>query len=379
MKTILYVFEFADDAGAPLREKSDALWGLVQARLESLNPGIRAETAGGIFRRAGGNGFAFKRVCNFFYMHLSSAFRILFSRADAVFVRTTPPLIQLSYAFWCGVFRRKKILWLMDYHPVFGVRTTPKKSLANRVWRVLDSVDRLLLKKFDLVVCLDEAMRELVKERAPNVETAVCPTFSLKAVEWLDLRKEPRPGEPLRLLYSGNLGKSHSVGRLEELLKLLADGRGVEFSYCGASGAAADVFARMCSRCGAKFKRHAFVENYGELGEFYKREGFDFGVVLLNDELKGVVSPSKFSGYSAFGLPIIYIGPRGTNADIACRKFGAGLSADSDAGLVELAEAALRPDIRNACASATKRAAEYFSPNAANALAEILDEFMRRS
>lgn len=375
MKKLLYIYEFADKANLAIEKKADTLWAFSQKKLEELNQNVKVETAYGFFGDRRENGLALRRFFNFLYMHVLAPFEILFSRADVVFVRTTPPLMQISYAFWATLFCRKKIFWLMDYHPVFGVRTTKSGSIMNRIWRFFDAIDKFFLKKFDLVVCIDEAMQELINERAPNVKTIVCPTFSLKNVEWLDLKKEANTDEPLRLLYSGNLGKSHSTKRLELLLKNLVSQKKVEFSYCGSNQNAVEILKKMCERCGANFKHHGFIEKYEDLGKFYQKEKFDFGVVLLNDELKGIVSPSKFSGYTAFGLPIIYLGPELTNADMACKKFGAGLAAETEDEVLSLTSGILSNEIRNECARATKNTIEYFSPKSADILAEEFDKF----
>ncbi|MBR6388599.1 MAG: hypothetical protein IKS15_00550 [Opitutales bacterium] len=375
MPRLLYVYEFADKADMPLQKKADTLWGYSQQYLQGMDNSVEVKTAHGFFADRRENGLAIRRFLNFLYMHICAPFEILLSRADIVFVRSTPPLMQISYAFWAMLFRRKTIFWLMDYHPVFGVRTTKKGSPLNLVWRFLDKIDKFFLKKFDLVVCLDEAMQELVKERAPNVETFVCPTFSLQKSQWLDLGKSRSAAEPIKLLYNGNLGRAHSVERLGVFLKELAKSQSVEFCYSGGSKYAIDTFQKMCAECGASFKTFGFVEDYSALGEFYRQNGFDYGIVLLNDELKGVVSPSKFSGYTSFGLPIIYLGPRGTNAHFACEKLGAGICAETQRQISEAAKKAGSLEIRNACAQNTKETKKYFSPDAAAKLSAKLKEF----
>lgn len=376
-KRFLYVYEFADKAGLPLSEKADTLWGYSQQYLQEMNPSVEIKTASGFFADRRENGFAFRRLFNFAYMHFCAPFEILFSRANIVFVRSTPPLMQISYAFWSMLFRRKTIFWLMDYHPVYGTIATPKGSFINFVWRIFDKLDRYFLKKFDLVVCLDEAMQELVKERAPNVETFVCPTFSLQRSEWLNLQKDFNPDEPLKILYSGNLGQAHSVDNLKILLKDITKNRSVELSYCGASQRARSVLQKMCTECNASFKAFDFIKDYNALGRFYKDNGFDYGVVLLNNELKGIESPSKFSGYTSFGLPIIYLGPSGTNAHLVCEKLKAGICAETHEQILEAAKKINIPNTRNECAKNTRQTVQYFSPSVAAKLSERLDKFCR--
>lgn len=377
MKRLLYVFEFADKAELPIAKKTDNLWGYTQKHLQETTD-MQVKTAFGFFVDRKENRFAFRRIFNFLFMHVCAPFQILFSRADIIFVRSTPPLIQITYAFWATLFRRKKIFWLMDYHPVFGVRTTKKGSFINLIWRFFDKIDRYFLKKFDLVVCIDEAMQELVKERAPNVETFVCPTFSLQEAKWLDLSKFEDGNAPIKLLYNGNLGSAHSIDRLKIFLEELSKSRKIEFCYSGDSKYAKLLFQQMCAELGIEFKHFGFVKNYAELGNFYKQNDFDYGIVLLNDELQGIVSPSKFSGYTAFGLPIIYLGPSGTNAHFVCDKLNAGVCAKTKEQIIEAAKKVSSPNLRNIHAMSTKETTSYFSPSAAEKLSLKLKDFAKK-
>jgi hypothetical protein len=39
-----------------------------------------------------------------------------------------------------------------------------------------------------------------------------------------------------------------------------------------------------------------------------------------------VISPSKIHAYLAMGLPLVYVGPAGSNVDLAIRRFDCGIS-----------------------------------------------------
>jgi glycosyltransferase involved in cell wall biosynthesis len=49
-------------------------------------------------------------------------------------------------------------------------------------------------------------------------------------------------------------------------------------------------------------------------------------LITLRDSFLGVISPSKLHAALAMGLPILYIGPEGSNVDEAIRRFGCGIS-----------------------------------------------------
>ncbi len=123
----------------------------------------------------------------------------------------------------------------MDYHPLFGLRSTKKNSLIHTIWKILDKLDKFSLKFAKCVICLDEAMEELIKERAPNVKTFICPTFTLEKVERLNLAQKRNHVDSLSFLYSGNLGRAHDTEDLKRLLGLLSEKVHVVLSYCGNS------------------------------------------------------------------------------------------------------------------------------------------------
>lgn len=373
MKKFLLVYEFADRMGK--KNGHDPLWDfsrdVLLQKFAERGKTLKFSVARGIFKKHQDGGTSAKRLANFFYMHAAVLFEYLSKRPDVVFVRTTPPLIQIPYLFFGKLFGAKVYVWLMDYHPVFGLRSSKKGSPKYFVWKFFDILDRLALKLAAGVVCLDTAMSELIRERSPKTKTFVCPTFSLKKVDFLDLSNPREKVDTVSLLYSGNLGRAHNTEKLEKFLSALSKKTEVELAFSGMSDKSAARLAAVCEASGTHFKRFPFVKNYADLGAFYKKNGFDYGIVLLNDELRGVVSPSKFSGYSSFGLPVINIGPKGTNADTLCERFGAGISFDDVSEIDAVIERILNPATQPELARNTENSLEYFSPKAAERLADF--------
>jgi glycosyltransferase involved in cell wall biosynthesis len=49
-------------------------------------------------------------------------------------------------------------------------------------------------------------------------------------------------------------------------------------------------------------------------------------LVTLREDMLGLMGPSKMHACLAMGLPILYVGPQGSNVDEAVRRFGCGIS-----------------------------------------------------
>ncbi len=347
---------------------------VAQALLKNKPVGteIKLHGADGIFKKYV-PGKSPRRIANLLWMAAVCPFKILSTRADLIFVKTTPPLIQIPYIFWGKLLRRKVVLWLMDYHPVFEQRQC--KGAVQKIAAPLSWVDKQFLNWYDKIICLDKAMQDLILRRCPSAKTCVYPTWNNGKARHLDLAQHDGLN-PLRLLYSGNLGSGHSLEFLKRLLVLVREKTSVELSYCGNSKNTIAKFEVLAQKCGAIFRNYPRVEKFEELGELYAREKIHYGIVLLNDSLQGIVSPSKFGGYISFGLPILNLGPRDTNADKVCREFHAGLSWSNGDDMLPIATQLADPQVQRACAAATQEASEFFSvkqaENTANVLLEVL-------
>lgn len=372
---LLYIYEYSDND--PVSAKGDFLWGKTRQCLRELaqknGKDFHCDIARGLFHKRINGGTAWRRIANLLWMHVSAPIKLLLYRPDVVFVRTSPPLIQMTYLFWGKLFGARVYPWIMDYHPVFGARSTQKGTLQNKIWSLFDKLDAALLPWAAKAVCLDENMGDLIRERAQGrLQAFVCPTFALNEVEPLDLAKEKASVDQISFLYAGTLGRSHKTDILEKLLARLSKKTKVTLSYCGLTKDAPARLKKIADDANAQFKSYSFIEKYEDLGKFYKEKGFDWGIVLLNEELAGVVSPSKFSGYTSFGLPIVYIGPDRTNAHMICKKFGAGIAICDPEEIDDAVQKFLNPETQPQMASNTAASRTYFSADAAKRLAEFL-------
>lgn len=363
----LYVFEF---------NSIDALADAVIADMEASD-GVKVARSEGIIKTFDQNGAGLKRLVNFFYMHLVAPFVILRSRADCVIVRTTPPLIQITYALWCAVLRRKYVCWLMDYHPLVGLGLSRKGSFGRLVWSFFDFIDRLTLPLVGKFVVLDDAMAELVRSRCPSAKISVCPTWNLQESEYEDMRAASV--NPLKLLYSGNLGTGHTFELVEPFLAEAAKRQPVELHYCGNSETAEARMKALAAASGVSFKAHVRIKNFSDMGAFFKKNGFHYGVVILNENQKGTVSPSKFNGYISFGLPVVYFGPEKTNSCDVCSKYGAGIAVAKPEDIPAAAEKICSVEVQNALAAATASAKDAFSVKLSKKTADAIFDFAFKS
>jgi glycosyltransferase involved in cell wall biosynthesis len=252
-------------------------------------------------------------------------------RQDFVITLTTPPYVVLAGLVHKLVHRRARVvLWHMDLFPdaLEGDGWIRKGGWPSRSLR---AVNRAIYGALDAVVCLDDAMRErVVSHYAPpdgRLRVSVVPN-------WERLRQFPAPGErpsdgsrsfqahPFSILYLGNAGHNHpfeTVIAAAEALKA----EPVRFVFVGGGTRWPWLHAQKETRGLESLVLRPYVAK--ERTPEVLAEA-DCALITLRESLRGVVSPSKLHGSLAMGLPILYLGPAGTNVDEAIRRFRCGLS-----------------------------------------------------
>jgi glycosyltransferase involved in cell wall biosynthesis len=264
---------------------------------------------------------------------------------------TTPPYVALI-----GVLHRflhpkcRLILWNMDCYPETAERAGVIQP-GGVVSRVLRGLNRWIYRRLDSVVCLDEAMRELVApayaaEGRPAVH--VVPNWEPEAL--FPRGATPAAWEPgtffggrAVVLYLGNAGSGHRFETVLDAAHTIGAEAAV-FLFVG-GGSAWGPLQEEVERRG--------LQNVVLRGYVAKADTPSVlacgtaALITLRDSMLGVMSPSKLHASLAMGLPILYVGPPGGNVHEAIQKHGCGVSLrhGDEEGIVDFLER-LRRDPR---------------------------------
>ncbi|NLV57027.1 MAG: glycosyltransferase family 4 protein [Acidimicrobiales bacterium] len=286
---------------------------------------------------------------------------------DVVIAMTTPPFVVVAAVVHRILHRRSRVvLWSMDCYPDvierLGSRTsgppgvtveapTGRAALRER-WRdrlrpvvslrrggpasnLLRAVNRWAFRRVDLVVALDEAMRDLLLDGYGSADgtrppSRVIPNWEDRArfagadeVEPWSGYADPALADRFVVLYLGNLGYGHPV-RPAVAAAARLDDAGVAWLFVG-GGARWDELEQAARKAGAQDRivRRPYVDRDAT------REimaGAGCALILLDDDALGLMSPSKLHANLAAGLPILYVGPAGSSVDAAIERFGCGVS-----------------------------------------------------
>jgi colanic acid biosynthesis glycosyl transferase WcaI len=300
-----------------------------------------------------------QRLVDYLFFYLLAAFRVLtLPRQDVMVLLTTPPFIG-----WTGVLyrlfhpRTRLLLWNMDCYPEVAERSGVLKPQSWSV-NILRTISRRLLGRMDHVVCLDQAMVNLLEANYDLQKRSVAMSI---IPNWEPLALFPRQGKAAPwpaaaefagrfvVLYLGNAGYGHEFATVIEACRHLRNDP-VTFLFVGGGKRWTEL---------ESFKKQYQLENLILRGYVPKEEvapltaAVDCALITLRTNMLGVMSPSKLHSNLAAGLPIVYVGPTTSNVDEAIDRFGCGFSLRE--GDVDGFVAAIRTLASDATAQASYR------------------------
>ena len=302
-------------AGTSLRRGREQRGGVTVWRVAT--PGRRAR---GVFGRA-------LQWASFFVL---AAWRLVrMPRQDVIICLTTPPYVGLLAIL--HRWRRGEttlVQWTMDSYPeileVAGLIKTG--GLAAGLGR---RMSRWMLSRLDHVICLDEAMRDVLQSHVrdqgpafsviPNFEPRDRFAFPEKPPRWEGCDRLGLDGRFV-VLYSGNAGWGHDFDTLMDAADTMRS-EPVSFLFVGGGV----LYGRLRAAVAARGLEHVHLHPYVPHEQVPSLLGAsDLALVTLADAAVGVMSPSKLHSYLAMGLPIVYVGPRRSNVAEAIERFDCG-------------------------------------------------------
>ena len=131
-----------------------------------------------------------------------------------------------------------------------------------------------------------------------------------------------KDNEVFVVLYLGNAGYGHEFQTVLDAASLLG-GEQVHFQFVGGGSQYAWIAAEAEKRGLKNISLNPYVPK-----EQTRRvmQRADCALITLENYALGVMSPSKLHANLACGLPIIYVGPEGSNVDRAIRDYACGIS-----------------------------------------------------
>ncbi len=278
-----------------------------------------------------GKSTTLRRLGGYVAFLLGSFVRIVtMPRQDVIVAMTTPPYVVAVALVHKALHPcTRVVLWSMDCYPD-AVERLGELRPGGLVARFLRRVNRWAFRRLDGIVALDVAMARLIDTYLPERHehrVEVVPNWERAALFPPTAAVEPWAGydeldtdERIVVLYLGNTGYGHRFDAVLDAAEELVDEAVFVFVGGGARWAwlDAEVHARGLTRS-------VLLRGYVPKEETVAvMAGADLALITLDDRSLGIMSPSKLHANLAAGLPVLYVGPTGSNVDEAIERFGCG-------------------------------------------------------
>lgn len=260
---------------------------------------------------------------------IQSFFICLFTpNLAGIFFSTSPPLVGFAASIVSLVRRVPLVYWAMDLNPdqLIVMKKIGPKSFAARV---LETVNKFILRRSSLVVALDSYMAARLRDRGvPDEKTLVMPPWPhddhIARNEQATTTGDPtsrdladdRDANPFRvrhgmagkfvIMYSGNHSPANPLRTLLDATVHFKGRNDVRFAFVGGGGAKREVDETI--------RQHGLTNvislPYQPIAELnYSLTSADVHVVSLGAEMVGIIHPCKVYGAMAVARPVLYLGP----------------------------------------------------------------------
>lgn len=248
---------------------------------------------------------ATKRILTWFCATIQIFHKILWHyRHYEVMYFTNPPT---SY-FCSRLLRNQYRIVVWDLYP--DALRTVGLGQNSLMWRFWARVNRKAFAKAERVVTLGESMKRQVAQYCEEGHIIVAAPWSGSS-QFCPVAKENNPflkqygiGSKFVVLYSGNIGYTHSVEVLVEVAKTMIDDTDVLFLIIGRGKKKREI-EQMVKELGLT---NVMIFDYQPVEMLpYSLGAADLGVVTLDENVAAVSVPSKTFNLFAVGAPILAI------------------------------------------------------------------------
>ena len=238
-------------------------------------------------------------------------------RLEAIVVSTSPPMCPVA-AIIISLLRGVPICyWVMDINPDQVIRLG-KVGARSLPVRCMNWLNRRILGRAKRVVVLDRFMAALLQEKRDiNAKSAIMPPWphadatdriTHEENQW---RTKNVPDDAFVIMYSGNHAVTTPLTTVLQAAMDMEDDAQLHFFFVGGGLGKAEVDELIKAKSPPSI--HSMPYQPMETLK-YSLGAADVHLVMVGDDMVGVVHPCKIYGAMAVGRPILLIGPNPCHA-----------------------------------------------------------------
>jgi glycosyltransferase involved in cell wall biosynthesis len=286
-----------------------------------------------------------------------------------LFIVSNPPFLGIIGLFVKCVRKQRYVMLVYDIYPDLLIALGKlEKGAVSRCW---DYFNRIVYENASQVITIDQDMVQRLERKFDVLKTdcqkVICiPTWAdidvIKPVNkernWFAAKYDLL--NKTTILYSGNMGHSHSIETILEAAKLLKGTKGIHFLFIG-EGAKWSLVKKTVEEY--QLKNITLLPFQPEKVLPMSLTSGDIGVVTYEDGTQGCMSPSKAYYYMAAGLPLLVISKYQTGLTRLVKEKGCGIwikNGDADGIAMAVKELRENPILLAEYKKAARKIAEQF-------------------
>lgn len=298
-------------------DRVSILCGRLHPGVRSVNPKIKVDKICRYDKSS-----SVKRMMTWVWGSIQVFFKLLFKyRGWEVVYYTNPPMACFSAMFLRNRFRIVEYDIYPDALKTIGIEET---SFIYKLW---GRIKKRLYSKAEKIYTLSEGMKEILTAYGPAKKIKVVPLWSasddFKPVAKEDnvfVKQNHLEGKFI-VMYSGNIGYTHSVECVVEVAKRMKEEKDVLFLIIGDGKKKAELVADV-KESGLENVRFMPYQKFSMLP--FSLASADLGVITLDENVSKVSVPSKTFNLLAIGCPLLAISNNDTEMYRLISKYDNG-------------------------------------------------------
>lgn len=255
-------------------------------------------------------------------------FKLLFKYRDyEVFYVTNPPM---SY-FASLLLKRKYSILVYDTYPDALKNVGLKEN--GFIFNMWSSINKKVFAKAEQVITIGDNMKLLLTKYVDADKIKVVPNWP-SSNDFTPIKREDNKflkkhgiEDKFIVMYSGNMGFTHSVDILMDVAIKMKDEENVLFLFVGEGKKKADLIRTAEDN---KLSNCMFLPFQDNTMFPYSLSSAHLGVVTLNEETAMLSVPSKTYNLMSAGVPILSISPQSSELSLIIKKHNNGMNFNSN-------------------------------------------------
>jgi colanic acid biosynthesis glycosyl transferase WcaI len=274
----------------------------------------------------GKSSLAIRLVAQALFLLQASVRGLFVGRLRAVLASTSPPFTGPGAAFISRIRGARLLWWVMDLNPDQLVAASRARPEALAV-RIFDWLNRITLARADVVVALDDFMRQrLLAKLAVPEKMHVIPPWPIdvatadQAESGDRFRQRHALDEHFVVMYAGNHSPQNPLDTLLAAAENLRDRRDIRFVFVGGGGGKKAV-----EDLAGALPATVLSLPYQPRDQLHEMlAAADLHVVSIGDPMIGILHPCKIYTAMHVGKPILVLGSKQSPAGRIVTAHGLG-------------------------------------------------------